>query len=1637
MVATLAQAASAAYYLESQRSFRHPNEYYTAGEEPDGVWFNPNGLFGLEDGGKVDSGHFHRLYHGFAPDGSGRLTRNAGSEKRSPGLDMTFSADKSVSALWAIGDPDLRARIEQAHNDAARVAMEETVFRHCGFTRIRDRDGQIHVLRADLMAAMFQHGASRDNDPQLHTHCVIFNAARAHEDGKWRAMHQHPVYGWAKAAGAVYRNALAWNLRQRLGLPIERYGRDGEFTRITGIPEDLAAHWSKRRAAIVDAASDMGFKVEGNAARAAAANKITRAGKSPDNDPEVRHRRWQGEAENFVQREELIASLLGEAEDITQEQLRALTEALEALPEKLTCEEAVFRFPDIVERVGNATAGLMGREAVATSIERVLRHPEVVRLTRIPRSAEGRADMAHTRLYTTGRTLEMEQALREMATDMAAETGHALPAQAIEEKIASLKEQGYPLSDEQTAAIRAVTGSGGRVAIVEGAAGSGKTTTLRPIADLRREHGGTVIATAVAWRTAVALGNDLDARPFCVDKLLKLAAKTSVEIDENTTIVVDEAGMLSTRQAHHVLRLAERHGASVVFAGDTRQQQPVEAGPGLRLIRDAVGSVRVDRIRRQKPDLEDILVHVHGETPSAARFRGGLMADDERKRILSEYVAMAEKPAFTPWQVKVSEALRDGDAETAIRAWHERGRFHLGYDEERTLAALVDEWDRYAKQHPDKSAVVLARTRAEVRVLSHLMRERRFARQNVEDVKRATVMVSRGTEDDRTASPLEIAVGDRLRIGATHWEKQLFNGTVVSVEDLQVLQPEAGTRAEVEGREPSDARERAVGEPPVLISARTDDGRRVTFRHDEIRDWYGNVRLDHGYALTIAAAQGLTVDRTFLLADDRPARETIYPAATRHREAIDVYVNRAPLALDVADRRADSDRDAPVTDVEIRAHLAERWSRSLPKEAALDYMADGAREELAKGARERGHAAGVGRQTGASDTHMEGPRTAANDNALSRIARDVQRTAFAWRYGAAVDIFAAGREEVLESWDALRERSHADGDAVALSDTYRETLDRHAALLRQAEPFRARPEAFASLLADRARIGRGDLEEFEALHERACRHRRAATMRQVHRTRRETESQVSPAETREDVRAAHEGAVEAASLVPPDWFDSVPPPTEREHVEARAEAWEAPEELAPPAPEPTKPDWLSTWEPVIGEWNALIDRARQSGTIAFYTEGYAALIPRIRELSENPDVPADRRESLVPLLEDHERQVAARKRVEDFLDAAGRHGNRRNALEKSADKRGVTITQTPDYRQWRGTADRLLQEGKAILADRIYGPHLDRVSSVRRLAEERVSGLGEAIREDDRELAEARREARERQQLSRQLARLRFAPDAGAAAQPEPEPAAEDEGTRADKLLWRLRRIHDWDGRLAESERQAAIEAGTRASLERWKSLRERWNVQVDRAGREGVHVIYTGDYHTLRSELKTAARDDPYMPEDVRSEIDSMIRTLDAAERARDRIVDRSAALSDRLARRREVPASGRSRDERAFVDRKAYDPWRRDTEKAVEAAERVLADRMRYGVHLRGLTLLGLESALTGAREVLADDDRQMAEVLVPERKGDDPRRREERIAALLDDPEKLRELHRRQIERREARKAARRHRRKGRYPVRSMRM
>ena len=759
--------------------------------------------------------------------------------------------------------------------------------------------------------------------------------------------------------------------------------------------------------------------------------------------------------------------------------------------------------------------------------------------------------------------------------------------------------------------------------------------------------------------------------------------------------------------------------------------------------------MRVDRIRRQKADLEDILVHVHGENPEAARFRTGMMGEQERTRIVAEYEAMKDKPVFTPWQVAASEALRDGDAASAIAAHHARGRFHIWYDEEKTLTGLVDDWDRYQRKHPDKSSVVLARTRAEVRALSHLMRERRFAALpdgERPDTDRVTVIVSRGTEDDRATSPLEIARGDRLRIGATHWEKQLFNGTVVTVEDFKVERAEAGT------------------EPSVLISARTEDGRHVSFHHDEIRDWYGNIRLDHGYALTITSAQGLTVDWTFLLADARPARETIYPAATRHREGLDIYVNRAPLALDIADRRADNDREAAVTDTEIRTYLAERWSRSQPKEAALDYMADGIWQDRRENVRED-----RSRSPGKAQGEAGDIRAPANDNALARIARDVRRTAFGWRHAQTVAAFADGRREVLAAYDDLRERTRTQGDAVALGGAFRETLTRHAMLLKQAETFRARPAEFASLLAERGGIGCKDLDAFEELHARARRHRRAATMRYVHQIKREAKQQGLEPEMRQGMPPLGGGVAETAGGVPtgriqptepgdgrPRTPTQATPPIETVAMPTERSLARDPPAVAPAVDKPSAPTeeqvaW-DTYSALRQDWSRHLAAAERAGVHAIYVNGDKQLRARMEALAENPALEDRPRRSLGNVLAQLDKGTKTRREIEDYLAAVkDRLEYRSEVLETVAIDLNRPVTGLTGYDRWRTDIDRLAETGRRIMDGHvIYGSHLNGIPLGLERMRWALTDIGRLMARDDRQISEAAERERHSEQSAPQ-----------------------------------------------------------------------------------------------------------------------------------------------------------------------------------------------------------------------------------------------------------------------------------------------
>lgn len=1097
MVATIAKAATADYYIHSQASFRTPGEYYLSGEEPDGVWWNPSALFASQEldiahGETVDSADFYRLYRGLDPRTGEKLTRNADSEKRCPAYDITFNADKTVSALWAIAPAELRAEIEKAHNDAVKIALEDVIKANCSYTRIQEDKRGIKVVPANIMAALFQHGASRSNDPHLHTHCVILNLAKAHHDGKWRALHGHPLYSWQKAAGATYRAELAYLLRDRFGIEMEVHGQEQQYTRIKDTPESLVKDWSKRDIQINDTAARFGVSLQGNGALHGAIQRLTRSAKEHGLDPEHRHQDWVDEASEHIQDiPAFLESLTGKELEFTEEDKLDIAAKLADIPAQLTKHESVFYYTDLVERAANAASGLLSREQRQRTFDKVLQAEEIVELDKPDTSHDAGTRLNSTRPFTARHTIETERNIHALATELLRTGRFEIPPEARTAKVRELKAADYPIDGEQIRAIEAATRAG-QIAIIEGAAGSGKTTTLRPIADLYKDQGYDIIATSVSWRITLELGSDLDAPNWCVDKLNAGMVSGRIAVSPRTVIVVDEAGQLSSLQAAQILRMAQASGAKVIFAGDTQQQQPVEAGPGLRLISDVTGSVRVDTIRRQKADIEDILVAIHGENREAAQLRAEIAPALEKQRILDEFDAIpdAEKAKVRPWQVAASEHFRDGDAAQGIAAYNSRGRLHIDSNLDKTFTHLIADWDRLRTEQPNKTSAVIAYSRAEVNTLSHLMRERLLT-----DYQgpRYTVQACRSREPKAKPESLELAVGDIIRTGAANFDKQLFNGTHLRVLELREDEP---TLAD-------------PGVPRIWIKGRTDRGKIVEFHHDQIRDYHGKIRLDYGYAMTMNAAQGLTVDRAFVFANQKPSRETVYPAMTRHRERLDVYVDRKPVELDVRHQRSEDIAGDPVTDKEILDYLARNWSRSKQKEAAQDYMSEHMRDRYIHPERTVGATADVAAHRAtepatAQDAAMETPPAhhridaeglgapqwlAANDagdGKLSEIAAQIRYSEIQVKHGLAAKTLGLACRKLnssLAEWDEAR---LATGNAaVAMDPQFKQHLKEASAILRTVKPFLQDDPLHARVLREHGGIEISDLETLASSHKRA------------------------------------------------------------------------------------------------------------------------------------------------------------------------------------------------------------------------------------------------------------------------------------------------------------------------------------------------------------------------------------------------------------------------------------------------------------------------------------------------------------------------------------------------------------------------
>jgi len=229
------------------------DDYYLRDGEPPGGWAG-EGAARLSLAGPVTKSEFEAALKGIDPKTGERLAALGGrSQDHAAGWDMTFSAPKSVSVLWALSEARDRPAIESAHRAAVSTAtryLEQTA----AWAR-RGKGGATREPTAGLLMATFDHHTSRELDPQLHSHVFIFNLA-PRRDGTWGAIVSRELYKAQKQAGAEYRRALAREL-ERAGYAIDR---SADSFRVAAIPHHVERAFSKRRQTIEAAATEHGYR---------------------------------------------------------------------------------------------------------------------------------------------------------------------------------------------------------------------------------------------------------------------------------------------------------------------------------------------------------------------------------------------------------------------------------------------------------------------------------------------------------------------------------------------------------------------------------------------------------------------------------------------------------------------------------------------------------------------------------------------------------------------------------------------------------------------------------------------------------------------------------------------------------------------------------------------------------------------------------------------------------------------------------------------------------------------------------------------------------------------------------------------------------------------------------------------------------------------------------------------------------------------------------------------------------------------------------------------------------------------------------------------------------------------------------
>ncbi|PKP67307.1 MAG: Ti-type conjugative transfer relaxase TraA [Alphaproteobacteria bacterium HGW-Alphaproteobacteria-9] len=381
----------------------------------------------------------------------------------------------------------------------------------------------------------------------------------------------------------------------------------------------------------------------------------------------------------------------------------------------ITHQQATFTTRDLARFVHRHSDGRDQFDKVMSAVRSA---PDLVALGKDGRGEER---------FTSRQMIETEQRLQRASEMMAERRRRDVTERSREAALDRAVDRGLVLSGEQRSAFEHVTGERG-LSVVVGYAGTGKSAMLGVAREAWESAGYTVRGAALSGIAAEGLENGSGIASRTIASLEHQWSEGRALLTSRDVLVIDEAGMVGTRQMERVLSHAAETGAKVVLVGDPQQLQAIEAGAAFRAIHERHGGVEITEVRRQRED----------------------------------------------WQRDATRDLATGRTWLAIAAYDERGRVHAAETREAARGELIERWDRERQAAPADTRIILTHTNDEVRALNMAARARlRDAGELGEDV---TIAAERGAR--------QFASGDRIMFLRNERELGVKNGTLGTVEEV-------------------------------------------------------------------------------------------------------------------------------------------------------------------------------------------------------------------------------------------------------------------------------------------------------------------------------------------------------------------------------------------------------------------------------------------------------------------------------------------------------------------------------------------------------------------------------------------------------------------------------------------------------------------------------------------------------------------------------------------------------------------------------------------------------------------------------------------------------------------------------------